>query len=203
MIGRATRRCDEIGKTVFKIYDPVDIYAALQAVNTMQPLVKDPNVTLEQLLDELNNPASFEAPGSAPDRSHAHDVLDQLNQKLMRVLRERHAQGRQAARAQARLDELEQQWGVPPAICTSTCTSWAECAADWPEAQHTTLARSVGRGTADARHRVHAHHLRARRRAARPRTELGRITQARGLPRQLQPLRARSSSTSRPPSPPW
>jgi type I restriction enzyme R subunit len=27
MIGRATRRCDDIGKTVFKIYDPVDIYA--------------------------------------------------------------------------------------------------------------------------------------------------------------------------------
>lgn len=30
---------DNIGKTVFKIYDPVDLYAALQAVNTMQPLV--------------------------------------------------------------------------------------------------------------------------------------------------------------------
>ena len=29
MIGRATRRCDDIGKTVFKIYDPVDIYATL------------------------------------------------------------------------------------------------------------------------------------------------------------------------------
>jgi len=26
MIGRATRRCDAIGKTVFKIYDPVDLY---------------------------------------------------------------------------------------------------------------------------------------------------------------------------------
>lgn len=59
MIGRATRRCDEIGKTVFKIYDPVDIYAALQEVSTMKPLVKDPNVTLDQLVDELNNPASF------------------------------------------------------------------------------------------------------------------------------------------------
>ena len=29
MIGRATRRCDAIGKTVFRIFDPVDIYAAL------------------------------------------------------------------------------------------------------------------------------------------------------------------------------
>ena len=40
MIGRATRRCDDIGKTVFRIYDPVDIYAALADVNTMKPLVK-------------------------------------------------------------------------------------------------------------------------------------------------------------------
>ncbi len=115
MIGRATRRCDEIGKTVFKIYDPVDLYAALQAVNTMQPLVKDPKVTLEQLLDELNNPAAFEAPGSTPDRSHAHDVLDQLNQKLMRVLRDAAHKADKRPALRQRLDELEQQWGVAPA----------------------------------------------------------------------------------------
>ena len=114
MIGRATRRCDEIGKTVFKIYDPVDLYATLQAVNTMQPLVKDPKVTLEQLLDELNNPAAFEAPGSAPDRSHAHDVLDQLNQKLMRVLRDAAHKAEKHPALRARLEALEQQWGVAP-----------------------------------------------------------------------------------------
>jgi type I restriction enzyme, R subunit len=115
MIGRATRRCDEIGKTVFKIYDPVDLYATLQAVNTMQPLVKDPKVTLEQLLDELNNPAAFDAPGSTPDRSHAHDVLDQLNQKLMRVLRDAAHKAERRPALRQRLDELEQQWGVAPA----------------------------------------------------------------------------------------
>lgn len=114
MIGRATRRCDEIGKTVFKIYDPVDLYATLQAVNTMQPLVKDPKVTMEQLLDELNNPAAFEAPGSTPDRSHAHDVLDQLNQKLMRVLRDAAHKAEKRPALRARLDALEQQWGVAP-----------------------------------------------------------------------------------------
>ncbi|CAD5371737.1 Type I restriction-modification system, restriction subunit R [Rubrivivax sp. A210] len=115
MIGRATRRCDEIGKTVFKIYDPVDIYATLQAVNTMRPLVKDSNVTLEQLIDELNNPASFAAPGSAQGRTHAHEVLDQLNQKLMRVLRRAGHEAAKRPPLQARLDELEQQWGVHPA----------------------------------------------------------------------------------------
>ncbi len=115
MIGRATRRCDDIGKTVFKIYDPVDIYATLQAVNTMQPLVKDPKVTLEQLVDELNNPASFQAPGSSQGTSHAHDVLNQLNQKLMRVLRRASHDAPKRPALKARLDELEQQWGVPPA----------------------------------------------------------------------------------------
>ncbi|RVU45126.1 type I restriction-modification system endonuclease [Rubrivivax rivuli] len=115
MIGRATRRCDEIGKTVFKIYDPVDIYATLQAVNTMQPLVKDPKVTLEQLVDELNNPASLAAPGTQPGTSHAHDVLNQLNQKLMRVLRRAGHDAPKRPALKARLEELEQQWGVPPA----------------------------------------------------------------------------------------
>ncbi len=114
MIGRATRRCDDIGKTVFKIYDPVDLYAALQTVNTMQPLVKDPKVTLEQLIDELNHPASYDTAGSSPGNTHAHDVLDQLNQKLMRVLRDaQHKAGKKPA-LKERLDQLEQHWGVAP-----------------------------------------------------------------------------------------
>ncbi|PND37380.1 type I restriction-modification system endonuclease [Paucibacter aquatile] len=114
MIGRATRRCDEIGKTVFTIHDPVDLYASLQQVNTMQPLVKDPKVSIEQLIDELNNPASYEAPGSGEGRSHAHDVLDQLNQKLMRVLRKAAHAGEKRPKLQAHLAALEQHWGVPP-----------------------------------------------------------------------------------------
>lgn len=114
MIGRATRRCDDIGKTVFKIYDPVDLYASLQAVNTMQPLVKDPNVTLEQLIDELNHPASYETAGSSTGSTHAHDVLDQLNQKLMRVLRDAQYKADKKPALKERLGQLEQQWGVAP-----------------------------------------------------------------------------------------
>jgi len=115
MIGRATRRCDDIGKTVFRIYDPVDLYAALQKVNTMQPLVKNPNVTIEQLVDELNSPAAYEAPGSTPERKHADDVLDQLNQKLMRVLRKAEHKAEKKPVLKERLQQLEQSWGVPPA----------------------------------------------------------------------------------------
>lgn len=116
MIGRATRRCDDIGKTVFKIYDPVDIYRALQAVNTMQPLVKDPNVTLDQLVSELANPVSFTASGTKQGESHAHDVLDAISQKLMRVLRDATHKAEKAPALKTRLAELEQHWGVAPAV---------------------------------------------------------------------------------------
>jgi type I restriction enzyme R subunit len=114
MIGRATRRCDAIGKTVFKIYDPVDLYAALQDVSTMKPLVKNPNVTLEQLLDELDNPTAYTTAGSQQGTTHAHDVLDQLNQKLMRVLRDAKHKAEKKPVLQNCLDQLEQKWGVPP-----------------------------------------------------------------------------------------
>ena len=118
MIGRATRRCDEIGKTVFRIYDPVDIYAALQDVNTMQPLVKDPNITLEQLVDEITNPEQLEralnSPGEGEGESHADAILSQLSQKMMRILRKADSKADNRPALKQKLEELEQQWGVAP-----------------------------------------------------------------------------------------
>ncbi len=118
MIGRATRRCDEIGKTVFRIYDPVDIYAALADVNTMKPLVKDPNITLEQLVDEITNPEQLEraldAPGDTPEQSHADVVLSQLSQKVMRVLRKAEKKAENKPALKQKLEQLHDLWGVEP-----------------------------------------------------------------------------------------
>ena len=114
MLGRGTRRCDEIGKTVFKIYDPVDIYAALQAVSAMQPLVKDPNISLEQLCTELQNPNSFLAPGSQADTSHAQDVLNDISQKVMRILRKADKKAEQKPELKQKLQELQELWGMEP-----------------------------------------------------------------------------------------
>ena len=118
MIGRATRRCDDIGKTVFRIYDPVDIYAALADVNTMKPLVKDPNITLEQLVHEITNPQQLEralnAPGDAPEQSHADVVLSQLSQKVMRVMRKANKKAESKPVLKQKLDELQGLWGVEP-----------------------------------------------------------------------------------------
>ncbi|WP_447956771.1 type I restriction-modification system endonuclease [Vreelandella sp. EE7] len=118
MIGRATRRCDDIGKTVFTLYDPVDIYAALAEVNTMQPLVRDPNVSLAQLANELSDPQQLEnalnSPGETPDQSQADAVLDQLSQKVMRVLRKAEAKAEQKPALKEKLAELHRQWEVEP-----------------------------------------------------------------------------------------
>ncbi|WP_025565534.1 type I restriction-modification system endonuclease [Psychromonas sp. SP041] len=119
MIGRATRRCDEIGKTVFRIYDPVDIYAALQDVNTMKPLVKDPNITIEQLMDELTDPVTLEqalnSPGESANENQADVILSQLSQKVMRVLRKADKKAENKPNLKEKLNELESQWGVGPA----------------------------------------------------------------------------------------
>lgn len=118
MIGRATRRCDEIGKTVFRIYDPVDIYAALSEVNTMKPLVKNPNITLQQLVEELTDPnqlqRSLAAPGEQQGESHADVVLSQLSQKVMRVLRKADKKSDLKPILKQKLTELESLWGVEP-----------------------------------------------------------------------------------------
>jgi type I restriction enzyme R subunit len=53
MIGRATRRCDEIGKERFRIFDAVDLYGALKDVTDMKPVVVNPFTSFEQLVREV------------------------------------------------------------------------------------------------------------------------------------------------------
>lgn len=58
MMGRATRRCDEIGKEVFHIYDAVKIYETLQDYTQMKPVVSNPATTFRQLVGELDEISS-------------------------------------------------------------------------------------------------------------------------------------------------
>ncbi|MBL4711695.1 MAG: type I restriction-modification system endonuclease [Gammaproteobacteria bacterium] len=55
MLGRATRRCDEIGKETFRIFDAVDIYEKLEETSSMKPVATDPKITFTQLENELSN----------------------------------------------------------------------------------------------------------------------------------------------------
>lgn len=119
MKGRATRRCDEIGKTVFRIFDPVDLYATLQEVDTMKPMVKDPNITLEQLAEELTNPEKLKqalnVKGEETDKTYADTLLNQFTQKVMRVLRKANAKAEKYPHIKQKLNELQEIWGLEPA----------------------------------------------------------------------------------------
>ncbi|MCI5620675.1 MAG: type I restriction-modification system endonuclease [Lachnospiraceae bacterium] len=51
MLGRATRLCDDIGKSHFEIYDAVGVYNALEPVTNMKPIVVNTKTTFEDLVD--------------------------------------------------------------------------------------------------------------------------------------------------------
>jgi type I restriction enzyme R subunit len=61
MIGRATRKCDEIEKDHFKIFDCVKLYDTLKDYSSMNYIVKRPKETFTGLTEKLlENPNSFE-----------------------------------------------------------------------------------------------------------------------------------------------
>lgn len=129
MIGRATRRCDEIGKTFFRVYDPVKLFETLEDINTMKPLVKKPNVSIQQLVKELitdfepetiDKPSQEVQPQIDSDNNeqavakHKEEALDHLSQKLMQVLRRAKKLSENNDKLKDKLAELEDSWGVAP-----------------------------------------------------------------------------------------
>ncbi len=80
MMGRATRRCDEIGKDHFDIYDPVHVYDAMEDVNTMRPVVTNTTQTFLQLLRELEDLTE-----EVPIRSQIDRILAKLQRRKVRM----------------------------------------------------------------------------------------------------------------------
>lgn len=108
MIGRATRRCDEIGKEYFRIFDAVDIYANLQEVSDMRPVVVDPALSFAKLVEDL---------GRAGTESDQSFVRDQIVVKLRQRLRHIDAARREALeQVLGPLDQLADRLkSAPPA----------------------------------------------------------------------------------------
>jgi type I restriction enzyme, R subunit len=79
MLGRATRLCDDLGdgviKDVFRIFDAVRLYEAIQDFSTMKPVVPQPNISFEQLFTEL---------GQLDEPDAVEQVVDQLLAKIQR-----------------------------------------------------------------------------------------------------------------------
>ncbi|MDI1475390.1 type I restriction-modification system endonuclease [Polyangium sp. y55x31] len=74
ILGRATRLCPEIGKTVFRIFDAVELYDALEQYTEMKPVAPSPSVSFAQLVAELGH----------ADPEARKLALDQLVAKLRR-----------------------------------------------------------------------------------------------------------------------
>ncbi len=53
MLGRATRLCDEIGKTHFEIFDCVNLYEALKEVSDMKPVAAGKSISFKVLKETL------------------------------------------------------------------------------------------------------------------------------------------------------
>lgn len=96
MLGRATRLCDEIGKETFRVFDAVQIFAALKNMTAMQPVVVDPKISFAQLTKEL---------ATVVDDAARTLVLDQFVAKLQR---KKHHLSDKAAR------DFETRAGMPP-----------------------------------------------------------------------------------------
>ncbi|MCB0623032.1 MAG: type I restriction-modification system endonuclease [Saprospiraceae bacterium] len=92
MLGRATRRCDDIGKETFRIFDAVDLYPHLQALTEMRPVVVNPSITLEQLFEEF---------ARVEEEAHRAELRDQILVKLRRRLRKLTPEARQQYEASA------------------------------------------------------------------------------------------------------
>jgi type I restriction enzyme R subunit len=78
MLGRATRLCDEIEKETFRVFDAVGLYAALQDMTAMQPVVVNPKISFSQMVDELIR---------VKDEAERELVRDQLVAKFQRKKR--------------------------------------------------------------------------------------------------------------------
>jgi hypothetical protein len=73
-----TRKCDEIDKEVFRIYDAVNIYESMGDYSDMKPVVNDPRITFKQLEQEIKEVDS---------ESMKHLAKDQFIAKLQRKKR--------------------------------------------------------------------------------------------------------------------
>lgn len=112
MLGRATRLCPEISKEHFRIFDAVDLYAALDAVNTMRPVVQQATVPLRDLFAELQNPNADSVvvgldPRTQQPISHADQVRGQVLVRLRNLLRRAQRLAPQRTVIQAGLQQLE------------------------------------------------------------------------------------------------
>lgn len=108
MLGRGTRLCEEIGKEVFRIFDAVALYENLADVTTMKPIVATPNITYQQLIDELVKQS---------DPAIREQAREEILAKFIRKHKKMSEEGLKAFEAKAGLSPKEfvdhlRTWGI-------------------------------------------------------------------------------------------
>lgn len=81
MMGRATRRCPEINKTHFNVYDPAGVYDHIRDKIDMQPVVQNPSIKMTELIDSMKD---------VPDTEHKV-IRYQIEQLLAKLNRKKNA----------------------------------------------------------------------------------------------------------------
>ena len=111
MKGRATRLCPQVGKSAFRIFDAVELYATLERVDTMRPVVVRPDIPLQTLVNEITDSETYQVK-EADGRSFAEHSHEQLVAKLQRIITQasyNRDRSREVADQLERLDELSRE----------------------------------------------------------------------------------------------
>jgi type I restriction enzyme R subunit len=140
MLGRATRRCDDIGKEVFRVFDAVDLYAALDSVSTMMPVVSDPAVTFSELAEALV---------AAKSKEIAQAILDQIIAKL---------QGKRGRLKGSSADDFEAAAGMTPSALLQKLKGCRPTDAAEFFASNPAVIELLDRATSGAAHLIISHH---------------------------------------------
>ena len=80
MLGRATRKCDEIDKTSYKVFDAARNYVDMKDFSDMNPVVNNPQIDMKKLLDSYSK--------DVPDESKKYfieQVIARLQRKKKRI----------------------------------------------------------------------------------------------------------------------
>ena len=154
MIGRATRLCDAIDKTHFRIFDAVRIYEALKNFTDMKPVVVNPNISFSQLFQELETTEGEES------ELVRQQLIAKLRRKQQRLSENQTAQfrlltGEEPAAFINRLQQLPineaRRWlGTIPGLAELLDQQWDGPARPQFLSEHDDALRSIERGYGEA-----------------------------------------------------
>ena len=154
MIGRATRLCDAIDKTHFRIFDAVRIYEALKNFTDMKPVVVNPNISFSQLFQELETTEGEES------ELVRQQLIAKLRRKQQRLSENQTAQfrlltGEEPAAFINRLQQLPineaRRWlGTIPGLAELLDQQWDGPAEPQFLSEHDDALRSIERGYGEA-----------------------------------------------------